>query len=216
MSGSRASQRSAISSVLATAEGWSWKSSAISSPERTKKPLPSKLEALGSSRFEPVPMQSSASWWPWSWALEVVGVVGGQQRQASRSIDHLQSSAFTLVLGVDAVALDLQVEAVPEDRANSSTRLPGGLHLPPVMARADHRGEAARGRDQALAVLAQQVHVDAGLVVEALEVALGDEVHEVAVPGLVHGQQQQVVDGVEAADSSRSRFSFSKREPAAM
>ena len=43
------------------------------------------------------------------------------------------------------------------------------------IARRHHRREAARRRDQPLAALAQQIEVDARLVVEALEVALRDQ-----------------------------------------
>ena len=48
-------------------------------------------------------------------------------------------------------------------------------------------------------MLAQELEVDARLVVEALEVALRHQGHQVAVAGRVHREQQQVVDRVEAA-----------------
>jgi hypothetical protein len=129
--------------------------------------------------------------------LQVVGVVGGDQRQAQVR-RHLDQLGIDLVLGGNAVTLELEVVAVREDRGELLDQAPGTVDLAAQDGAAHHRGQTARGGDQPLAALAQQVEVDARLVVEALEVALGDQVDQVAVAGLVHRQQQQVVDGVEA------------------
>ena len=54
-------------------------------------------------------------------------------------------------------------------------------------------GVAAGERDDARAVLAEQLAVHAGLVVVALEVRLGDELEQVAIALLVPGEHRQVV-----------------------
>jgi hypothetical protein len=97
------------------------------------------------------------------------------------------------------VALELEVEAVLEERRELLDEPPGRLHLAAGDGATHHRRKTAGGGDETLVALAEQIEVDTGLVVEALQVALGHQVHEVAVPGLVHRQQQQMVDGIEAA-----------------
>jgi hypothetical protein len=129
--------------------------------------------------------------------LEVVGVVGGDERQPQVG-RHLRQLRVHDVLRSDAVALHLEVVAAVEDGRHLLDELPGGLDLSSRDGAAHHGREASGGRDQPLAALAQQVEIDARLVVEALEVGLRDEVDQVAVPGLVHGDQQQVADRVEA------------------
>ena len=53
--------------------------------------------------------------------------------------------------------------------------------------------QAARQRDQALAVLGQDLLVDAGLVVHALHLANGAELHQVDVALVVRGEEGEVV-----------------------
>ncbi len=57
----------------------------------------------------------------------------------------------------------------------------------------DVAAEAGGHRDQALGVAGEEVLIDARLVVEAVEVAGGDEVDEVAIALLVFAKQHQVV-----------------------
>ena len=83
-------------------------------------------------------------------------------------------------------------------RENSSASSQAPARLARAERAADHRRQAARGRDQPLAVLAQKLEIDARLVVEALEVAARDQVDQVLVAGAVLRDQQQVVDRVEA------------------
>ena len=67
---------------------------------------------------------------------------------------------------------------------------------------AEARGQAAGQRDDALAVLRQQLHVDVRLAaVQPLEEAGRGELDEVAVAGVVLGQQREVV----ALDAARRR-----------
>ena len=104
------------------------------------------------------------------------------------------------VLLGDAVVLQLDEEVVaPEDVLQ-----PGGLghRLLDVVAqqRLQHVAAEAAGRgDDALGVLGEQLPVDPGLVVVALEVGAERELDEVLVAGLVLGQRGQVVVELPAA-----------------
>ncbi len=129
--------------------------------------------------------------------VQVVGVVGRDERQPEVGRD-LEQLLLDPLLELDPVPLQLDVEATGEDAREVLGELPGALGLARPERAADHRRQAARGRDQALAVLAQELEVDPGLVVEALEVALRDQRHEVPIAGLVHRDQEQMVDRVEA------------------
>ena len=52
----------------------------------------------------------------------------------------------------------------------------------------------ARGKaDQALAVFPQQCLVDAGLVIETFEIALGDKLHEILIAAFVLAQDDQMI-----------------------
>ncbi len=121
-------------------------------------------------------------------ALEIVRVIGGDQRKAQVG-SHLHQLGVHLVLRRDAVALQLEVEAVLEDRRELLDQPPGARRVVVEDRARHHRGEAAGRRDQAFAAFAQQIEVDARLVVEALEVALRNQNHQVAVAGLVHREQ---------------------------
>ena len=151
-------------------------------------------------------MQSSASWCAWSQRLEVVRVVGREQRQPQVG-RHLQQLGVHAVLRPGCRGAGARGSSGPGRCAR--TPRPAARRrraAPPRMRARDQRGEAARGRDQPLAVLAQQVEVDARLVVEALEVALRDQLHQVAVAGVVHRDQQLVADRVEAARVALARL----------
>jgi hypothetical protein len=58
--------------------------------------------------------------------------------------------------------------------------------------------EAPGGRDEALAVLREELRVHAGLVVEALAVGTGGELHEIAVPDITLGEDRHVIPAVVA------------------
>ncbi len=60
----------------------------------------------------------------------------------------------------------------------------------------DVAAQAGGERDQAFGVAREQVLIDARLVVEAFEIAGGDQVDEVAVAFLVFAEQDQVVVAV--------------------
>jgi hypothetical protein len=98
-----------------------------------------------------VPMQSSTSWWVVVAGLEVVGVVGGDEREAQVR-RHLHELGVDLVLRRDAVALELEVEAVREDRREVLDEAPGAVRVAVEDGARHHRGQAAGRRDQALGV----------------------------------------------------------------
>ena len=107
-----------------------------------------------------------------------------------------------LALDRDAVVLELQIVAI---RAEQFPHLQGnlfGLVIVPCSQQLGHLAPQAGGAgDQAAAVLPQQVQVDAGLDVKALQERLRDHVGEIAVALLIPAQQDQVVEGgVELVD----------------
>ena len=128
---------------------------------------------------------------------QIVCVIGGNQREAEVR-GHLDELRVHLILGRDAMALHLEVVAIAEDALELLRDRPGSVGLS-LNDRPGHRcRQTTRSRDQPLVSAPQEIHVDPGLVVEPLEIPLRDEVHQVPVAGLVHRQQQQVADGVEA------------------
>ena len=125
--------------------------------------------------------------------LDVVRVVGGDQRQAGAPRDLDQAGAHRLLLG-DAVVLQLEEVAVgSEDLGMLARHRLGGRHV----AAEDRLGQLAteaRGEaDQALGVLGEQLAVDARLVVVALEMRCADQLDEVAIADVVARQQDEVV-----------------------
>jgi hypothetical protein len=130
--------------------------------------------------------------------LQVVGVVGRDQRDPELLV-HVEQLAVHGLLRGDPVALELEVEPISEDAVEGLELLPRLAHAPVQDRVRDGRREAAGGRDQALVVLPQELEVDARLVVEALQIAPGDQAHQVPVPLIVHGEQEEVVHPVEAA-----------------
>ena len=129
----------------------------------------------------------------------VVAVVGGEQRRADAlgDLDELRVGAG--LLG-DAVVLQLDEEVVaPEDLLE-----PAGLRqrlVEPVGQQAlEHvAAEAAGGGDDPPAVLGEQVPVDLGLAVVALEEGPRRELDEVLVALVVLRQDGEVVVGLLAA-----------------
>ena len=93
-----------------------------------------------------------------------------------------------------AVGHHLQEEvAAPEDVVVLAGHLLGGLHAPAGDGLGDLAAQAGRAGHQPLGVLAQQLLVDAGAVIEALQEAHRVEVGQVLPAGVVLGQQDQVV-----------------------
>ncbi len=125
--------------------------------------------------------------------LEIVRVVGAADPDSEGPRDAEGSLGHADLVG-EAVRLDLrEVVVTTED-----VRVPGGdlerLPLLPGQEQPRHLGVEASGQDQeAVRVLGEELLVDPGLVVEPFEVAAGDELDEVVVPGLVPDEDGDVV-----------------------
>ena len=90
------------------------------------------------------------------------------------------------------VALEFQKVAVAEQIPIPAGGT-DGVVIAPVGQEARDLGRWAAGQtDQAGAVLLQQRLVDAGAVVKPLDVGFGDQLHQVAVSGVIAGEQHEV------------------------
>jgi hypothetical protein len=126
-------------------------------------------------------------------AVDVVAVVGGQQRRPD-ALGHLHQLGVGLVLRGQPVVLQLHEQVVA---AEDVLQAPGlghrALHVP-LEQRLEHvPAQAARGGDETLGVVGQRLPVDPGLVVVALEERPAGQLDQVAVAGAGLGQQRQVV-----------------------
>ena len=124
--------------------------------------------------------------------LQVVDVVGGDQRQAQVAGDRRQAAVDDFLV-VDAVPLHLEEEVVAtEDVAEPA----GGRQRPGGLVRSERRSnlalQTAAQPDDALAVPCQQVLVDARLPVEPFGVAGRHHLDQV-VPALARLRQQHQV-----------------------
>ncbi len=129
----------------------------------------------------------------------VVAVVGGEQRRAELRGD-LDELRVGLVLRGDAVVLQLDEEVVaPEDVLQLAGLVQRGFVVA-VEQRLQHVAtEAAGAGDDAFAVVGEDLPVDLRLAVVALEERSARELDQVAVAGVVLGQQREVVPGLPAA-----------------
>ncbi len=125
--------------------------------------------------------------------MGVVAVVGGEHRGLDLPRDLEQQRVRPPLLG-HAVVLELDEEVVaPEDVLEAGGLLQRHLLLA-LEQRLQHvSAEAAGGGDQPVGVLFEELPVGPGLVPVALQVGLRRDLDEVAVPGLVLGQQDGVV-----------------------
>ena len=124
----------------------------------------------------------------------VVQVVRRDERDA-QLVPELDLPAEDRVLLGEAVVLQLDEVVVRLRRCRGTRRRHRGPAGPARAAAAAETSlrQAARHADDALGVLGHQLLVHAGPVVEALEMGGRDEAQEVAVSGLVAGQQREVV-----------------------
>jgi hypothetical protein len=98
------------------------------------------------------------------------------------------------------VGLDLhEIVVLAEDLLVPARRLPGLGEVARADGPRDLRVQAAREHEQPLGVLGQQLLVHPRLVVEALEIGLGDQLDEVAVAGDVADEDGQVVGALVTA-----------------
>ncbi len=123
----------------------------------------------------------------------VVAVVGGQQRRVQAPCDLDQLGVRAVLVG-DPVVLQLDEEVVAAEDVLEPSGPPLGLrHVAGQQRLEDHPSQASGGGDEAGVVALEQLPVDAGLVVVALEVRRRGQLHQVpiALDGL--GQEGQVV-----------------------
>ena len=141
-----------------------------------------------------------------------MGVVGRHQLQVEVLRIPGQRRHHAFLLG-DAVALHLQEVAVAKDLLVAANNLSGASIVALGDAAGHFAGQAARERDHTLGVLRQHLHVDAGLVVHALQMPNGGELHQVDVALVVGRQQGQVVGvgvqlGVPSGTAPRRHVGF--------
>lgn len=123
--------------------------------------------------------------------VEVVGIVGGDQRQ-SHLVGDVHGALETHALDFDVRVLNLHVEAVTEDFDVPFGELAGLVHFFGEDQLGEFAGRAAGEADQPFAVPLQQFLVDPRLVVKTFEVRGGRHLDEVVKAGLIHGQQREV------------------------
>ena len=137
-------------------------------------------------------------------AAEVVAVVGGHQGQVTLPCQAEQGGQDLPLLG-KIVVLDLDVVVpCPKDLGHSGSGGLGALEIPCQQALGDVTRQAGRQGDQALMVLAKQLHVHTGTAVEALGKARRDQGHKVLVALHVLAEEDEVV--VRPLSSLHARF----------
>ncbi len=144
----------------------------------------------------------------------VVGVIGGHQRGADFS-GNLDQVGHDPLLRLETMILDLDEEVLPTEDVlimrgslEGTFEIPGGAALA-IFARGvgsqplGHRpAEATRGGDDSLRVGREKFAVHSRLVVVAVQIGPGGELHQVAVTGLVHREQRHVIANVLAPAGS--------------
>ena len=139
----------------------------------------------------------------------VVQVVRGDERDRQR-VGQLDQVRVDRVLVGDAVVLQLDEEAVASEDVLPPARRLTGVGMAPLEDQARHLPVETPGRaDEALAVLGEHLHVDAGLVVRTLERRRRRELQEVAVARDVLREDGDVLDRL------RRVIGFVLREPGA-
>ena len=125
-------------------------------------------------------------------------VTEAHQRHAELIV-QAEQTVVDLDFGFDIVALDFEIIVVAEDIHKLAHDL-FGLGEPFALDYMRHfAADASRHADQPLGIFAQQFLVDAGVIIIAFEIALGDKLGQVAVADGVLGEQDQVVGAVRQA-----------------
>ena len=126
-------------------------------------------------------------------AAQIVDVAGADQRPPALARDR-DDLLVARVLDRERVLLDLEVDVVGAESVHQLVGVRAGqvsLTVDQVLAEA--RLQAAGERDHTLAVGRELLHVDARLAaLVAVQKTDRRELDEVAIPGLVGGQQRQV------------------------
>ncbi len=125
--------------------------------------------------------------------VAVVNVVRRHQWQVEFAGERDQLPVG-LDLLLDPVVLNLDVEAIRSQDLRQFARVVDRLvRLSVQEVVRDRTAETGGGRDDALAMILEHLQVDPGPVVEPFETGLGRKFEEVAVTGVVLGEQEQVV-----------------------
>ena len=126
-------------------------------------------------------------------AFEVVAVVGRDERDVE-SAAHVDQVAVHARLLFQPVFLDLDEKIVPAEDVLVGARRPIRLVAQPLIQQERNlAAQAPAGGHETLAVLGEQFLIDPRLVIEALEIRPADQFHEIFVPDLVRGQDDEVV-----------------------
>ena len=126
-------------------------------------------------------------------AAGVVHVVGGHQRNLGAA-RHFDERPVDGCLFPQPVILQLQVEVARPEQIAIADRQIGGLRDALVPDQRRNLGRQAAGKsDQAVGVAGEHLLVNPRPVVEPLGVADGGELHQIAIAGLVAGQQAHVI-----------------------
>ncbi len=155
--------------------------------------LPLELEALGIVDQGPCLHAQQGVVGHGVLAVGVVAVVGGEQRGAELAGDTDQRRVGPVLLG-QAMVLELHEEVVaPEHVLETARQLEGALLLVGQQGLQHDATQASGGGDDAFVVALEELPVDAGLVVVALEEGGRRQLEEVPIPRGRLGQQRQVV-----------------------
>ncbi len=135
-----------------------------------------------------------------------VGLVRGDDRQPER-VGELEELRLHVVLGLEAVALDLNVEPVAERRLEPFQARLGQIVLALAQGPVDGAVGAARQHDEAVGMrLERRRRRVRRLHVGGLQVRAAHELHQVGVARLAHGEQCQ---------RSVARLALRRRRPLA-
>ncbi len=123
----------------------------------------------------------------------VVHVVAGNHLQVEL-FGQAQQALVDDIQFRDVVPFQFQEKPLPGEGLHIPRRTLRGLVIAPVGQQPrDFRRQAAGRADQAFAQLPQTVVIHPGLVVETIQMGLGAQFEQVAIAGVVLGQQEQVV-----------------------
>ena len=126
-------------------------------------------------------------------ALHVMAVVRRDEADAVL-VRELDETFVRLALLGQAVILDLEEIIVLAEDVDVLAHERVGLVKIARDQRARHfAGDAGRQADDALVIFAQQLVVDARLVIKALDVCIRHELHEVAIAFLIFREQDQMI-----------------------
>ncbi len=125
--------------------------------------------------------------------MGVVAVIGGQQRGAQVSGQLLEKRVSPVLLG-HALVLKLDEQVVLSEDLLEAGRLDSCVVVVVALEGLEYVPTKAAGRgDQTLGMIREDVPVDPGLVVVALQKSPAGYLDQVAVPGIALGQEREVV-----------------------